>query len=609
MRFKIAFLLIVFGTSSFAQNDFRLGVNLDDDGAFVNIVQHTNRYSKATGYDSLGWPTSDFDLVLMDARPATEWSGTIDDPEVFRQDVSGRYACGFKGMADVNVSGTSVAIENKSYDAPSNTTTFDLVLGGFPNANHGLVFLSLTNTRRTSASANKTGITELKVHRPGYPLNSNKIFTDAYINLCKAASFSCYRYYNLQNIWNGEPTFPATTKWSNRKTPRDAAQVDQNSTNGKKDGWCWEYIKELANILNQDIWVNIHQSCDSAYVAELAKYLKSNLNSGIRIYVENSNEVWSPSQATHGPYNQAMAQARGISFDQSYARRSVELSNWFAGVFGAEETNNRIRVILAGQLGYHGRSDNHLNYIQQAFGSPNKFIYAISTSTYFGSTRASSTDPTDINTGMMEAIKTQIEDSTQATYRLRYVNKAKAWKLPGGCTSYEGGPHLPAGGGTANLNNQILAHRTKEMGDVLKYNYLEGWKHLGGGLAMHFTLSSAYNRYGCWGLTDDYKNPNRNYKMAAIRDLIDQTSGVTPYEAKGFSVYPNPAGDELFVLREQKPPLDETKIQVHNLLGEVLECKVTDQNGLLAVDVSGLSPGIYFLVVDSITHRFIKEQP
>ena len=36
---------------------------------------------------------------------------------------------------------------------------------------------------------------------------------------------------------------------------------------------------------------------------------------------------------------------------------------------------------------------------------------------------------------------------------------------------------------------------------------------------MHFILSSAYTRYGSFGLTDDITIPDRNAKYGALRDL------------------------------------------------------------------------------------------
>ncbi|MBL0175328.1 MAG: T9SS type A sorting domain-containing protein [Ignavibacteria bacterium] len=587
-----------------AQQPVQLGVNLDGAGAFVNIVNQTNRYSNAAGYDSLGWPTSDFDLVLMDGRPATEWTGAIDDPEQYRVDYSGRYACSFTGSGTVRASGTAVSIENTSYDAVSNTTVFDIVVGGYPNANHGLVFLNFTSTRRSPSAAVNTGVTDLKVHRPGYPLNTNKVFTDEYIALCRAAEFACYRFYNVQNIWDGEPAYPAVTRWQNRKTPRDAAQTSMSASNGKRDGWCWEHMIALANILKKDIWICVHMSCDSTYVAQLAALLRNTLDPAVNIYVENSNEVWSPTQATHGPYNQADAQARGITFDQNYARRTVELSGWFGAVFGAQEINNRIRVILAGQHAYNGRSDNHLAYIRGALGEPKDFIYATSTALYFGSTKASSTNPADINDGMFEDIAAQIGNAQSATYRLNHITKANTWGFKGGCTSYEGGPHLPAGGGTANLSAQILAHRTPAMGDVLKRNYREGWRDLGGGLAMYFTLVSGYNRYGCWGITDDYTKPDRNYKMRAIREMTAANTAVdertVPPDEYRITASPNPFSSSLRIDASASALL-----RITDILGR--EVWLGNVRGTARVDTRAWSPGVYLLRCEGRVLRVLKQ--
>ncbi len=607
--YLIAFLLTFFSN---ADAEFGLGVNLVDDGAFVNMMNHTNRFSNASGYDELGWPLSDFDLVLMDGRPVAEWNGEIDDPEHYRVDYSGIYKCSFKGLADVNAWGTSVELINKLYVPENNTTYFELNVGGYPNDNHGLVFLDFTNTQRTSDSELSTGITNLKVMRPGYELNTTQTFTNEFIALCKAADFACYRFYNVQNIWDGEPVFPDITPWEKRKTPLDATQSEMTQLNGKKDGWCWEYIIELANILDKDIWICLHISCDSNYVANLANMLKNNLKSNIKIYVENSNEVWSEQQATHGPYNHAQAEFYNLSFMENYARRTVELSNWFAKVFGKNEINKRIRVILAGQQVWPGRNESHLQYIQSHFDEPNKFIYAISTALYFQSTNAESTDPVEINQGMTAEINDQTNNPENSFYRKNHTNLANQWGLIGGCTSYEGGAHLPAGGGTDNLAAQILAHRTIEMKGVMKLNYLEGWKNIGGGLALVFTLASSYTRYGCWGLTDDVKYPDRNYKMQAARDIIGSYTAIEETEINNELnlIYPNPASDFIEISLKRCPTSSRCRtsedICIFNSYGEkVLSEKAVPANSKQRISISNLPAGVYYMKIGNLVEKFI----
>lgn len=574
-----------------------LGVNVVNDGAFVNIVNQTNRYNNATGFDSNGWPTSNFSLVVLDGRPVAEWSGSIDDPEEYRVDYSGVYKGSFEGMADLSVSGTAVSLNNINYNSSTNITSFELNLGGYGDNNHGFVVLTFNNTKRTANSSANSGISKLKINRPGYDLENNQIFTNEYISLCKAADFNCYRFYNVQNIWEGEPKYPAKSIWQNRKLPEDASQIDMSKLNGKKDGWCWEYIVALANILNRDIWINIHISCDSNYVAELGKFLNDKLNKSINIYVENSNEVWSPTQLTHGPYNKAEADFYKINFNQNYARRCVELSNWFANIFGKNEINKRIRIILAGQQAYNGRSDLHLNYIKNTFGEPKEFIYATSTALYFNTSKPKSNDINEINEGMLSEINNQIEIDTLPTYRQNHIKKAKDWGLVGGCTSYEGGPHVPASGGLDNLANLINSHRTEKMGEVLKYNYKEAWNDLGGGLAMQFTLASAYNRYGCWGLTDDYTNPERNYKMKAMRELLSKSSEVN-IKNNLLNIYPNPANDVIyfnFVINSD--------VIIYDLLGNIVLKEFVSSS---YYNISILKNGIYLLKVQDKIFKIVK---
>ncbi|MBM2816951.1 MAG: hypothetical protein HW421_3713 [Ignavibacteria bacterium] len=607
---KIIFFLIIstivlpasFVVSN-SQQPRQLGVNITENGAFVNIINHTNRYQKATGFDSLGWSLSDFELVLLDGRPATEWTNEIDDPEVYRIDYSGTYKSSFKGIADISLWGTA-QITNKKYDTVSNLTTFDLVVPSPPLKDYGFIYLIFKNTKRSPESQLSSGITELKVMRPGYPLNTNKIFTDEYINLLKSADFACYRFYGVQNIWDGEPAYPNPTKWQNRKTPLDACQNPMTATTGKRDAWCWEYIIQLSNILKKDIWINIHISCDSDYVANLAQKLKTELDPSINIYVENSNEVWSPTQTTHGPYNKSQADFYKITFDENYARRTVELSNWFAEVFGKQEINKRIRVVLGAQASYGGRSDNHFNYINKTFGAPKNFIHSLAPALYFGSTNPNG-DTTAINQGMLDDIDGQINNPSVSSYRKNHLNRAAKWELPGGCTSYEGGPGIPGGGNKTNLANQILANRTYKMKEILKKSYIEGWFSIEGGLALYFTLTSGYNRYGCWGITDDYTKPDRNFKMQAIREIINSTNDVDSQlsgisnESEPFAT-PNPSQSNA-TINFRNPSDGEVSIEIYNEYGQLfiqIPNKIYSAGmNSVNIDLADLPSGIYFYVI------------
>src|SRR3954464_2490553 len=148
--------LTAFATWTCAAGQLGVNINLaEQGGTFVDMVKENYRWSTPVGadltpaqVDSNGWPKVDAQF-LMDFRPAAEWAGQIDDPEVYRLDLSGTYKCAFTGKA--TVAGTSGGtVQNALYDSAGNTSTFDFTVTGTSGANYGFLQLKFTNTRRTA---------------------------------------------------------------------------------------------------------------------------------------------------------------------------------------------------------------------------------------------------------------------------------------------------------------------------------------------------------------------------------------------------------------------------------------------------------------------------
>ena len=587
---------------SFAQ----IGVNIglpERGGTYIDLVKENYRWNdlntgnslNSSQVDAQGWPTVDAQYIV-DFRPVAEWSGSIDDPEIYRLDVSGTWTCSFQGEGIVNGS-TGGTVQNLVYNAGSNTTTFDFVVALGSN---GFFLLAFSNTRRTPSDSLYSGFTNFKMLRPGY-LDDSQLFHSPFLSIFDSINFSTVRYMVFTGTNGSDPNFPAQTEWTTRKLPTDASQ-GRISTIGKNGGACWEHVIELANRTQTDAWINVPVSASNDYINQLATMLKNNLDASIKIYVESSNEVWNTAPGfEQTQYSIAQANFLGISEQENHARRTVELAQIFETVFGTGSLNNRIRVVLCShQPMLKWWVEPMLEYINATFGPPSTFIYAMGCQTYFSAGSDMGEEVDDILNECHNNITNQINDpGINEAGRVQWIEKANSWNLPGGFVSYEGGP-AHGGGSTVNIANRILAERSEGMCDEMRYNLDDAFIQLGGTLAMQFTLTSSYNRYGCWGLTDDVNDPNRNYKFACIRDLLpDDTTSLE--EIQHFrpivSVYPNPSSGKLIFSYELLQSTDVT-LKIYDLLGNEIyssnEGRQVSGTHTLIWHAKNAAPGMYF---------------
>lgn len=612
MKPTLLLLLSLFASITFAQ----IGVNIslpERGGTFIDLAKENYRWNDLnTGsavdsntVDDQGWPTVDAQYVV-DFRPVAEWANSIDDPAVYRLDVSGTWSCSFKGVATVTAL-TGGSVQNMAHIVSSNTTTFDFVVA--PGSN-GFFLLNFTNTRRTPADSLNSGFTEFQMLRPGYA-NDQQLFHTPLLSLFDSVNFTATRYMVFTGTNGRDPDFPALTEWSDRKLPTDASQVRISSI-GKNGGACWEYVIDFANRTQTDAWINVPISASADYVTQLATMLKNDLDTTLNIYVESSNEVWNTAPGfEQSQYNQAQAVNLGIGEQENHARRTIELAQAFEAVFGVGSLNDRIRVVLCShQPMLKWWVEPMLQYVNTTFGTPSNYLYAIGAQTYFSGGHDVGEDTTKILMDCHASITAQINDmGVNEAGRMQWIAKANAWNLPGGFVSYEGGPDH-GGGSTDNISNRILAERSHGMCAEMRYNLDDAFIQLGGTLAMQFTLTSSYNRYGCWGLTDDVNIPHRNYKFACIQALLpaDTTSStaISPMVEKtatSISVYPNPSSGAVFISYELIRPANVSLTIVDNL-GRVvyqspLEAQRKGSHGW-TWEAHGQAAGVYYyqLLVD-----------
>jgi hypothetical protein len=545
----------------------RMGVDIGLRNSFVDIVREQYRWQKPDGQggwtpvgsgdtDAAGWPATDCRFVA-DYRPVAEWAGAIDDPEGHREDMSGTYHCSFVGQAEVAHVQGPFEVSPTAYDPDTNTTTFDITVAP-PGPHHGLFVFDFRDTKRTPVSPAGSGITNFRMVRPGYPADTTQTFTDDFVNCLTSADFAYVRFMDWQ-MTNGNTAWdadgPVVQSWSGRKQVTDASYQPIPALN-KKDGVPYEVMCALCNEVRMDLWLCVPVAADDGYLAQLARCIHDNLDRDLNVYLEYSNEVWNWGFNQYS-WNKAMAkqevaaETADYRYDGSddehvwhsrrFAKRTKDIVDAFLAVFGADEAKRRVRGILSGKPpndweGWPMHLDDMLAYLKERHGDPAEYIYGIGYPLYFGGKAASGGEGTE------DWTVDQILDDMRATsdaavpQRQAIIDLADSYQLPGGCVAYESGPDS-GGGSTTNLANRILANRSLRMADEYEHNLLDTFFELGGGMATQFTLYGPYQRYGCWGLTDDLSDPDRNHKFQACRDLI----GARPAET---GAGPEPAPEE-----------------------------------------------------------------
>lgn len=504
-----------------------LGVNLEgiSDWArlqpFVDLMKSARPWGtvdapwdEAAQVDARGWPTADAAVVvsIRNAEPG-------DEGKSYRYITPGVYKLKFLGRGTVSpIASDNVSVRNAKYYASTNTTTADIVIGEGANQ------LMLAFRRTTG------GVRNVSLRRPGYTASAT--FTNEFKQAL--APFKVVRFMDFLHT-NDNPV----RRWSQRTVPASGSQA---STKGA----AYEYAIALANQLNKDIWINIPVNADNAYVLSLAKLLKAKLKPGRIVYVEYSNEVWNFvfSQATdnmNAAIDEAVAGdttltngqactktmfAAGTGECNSYwagyrrvGKRTVRIAQLFKQVWGPSAINNQIRVVYPTQFANPDIAEQVLKNIATHRVAPSSLIYGIATAPYFylSEQLAASTGATttQILNSLDKSLATENEPYFAAGMNVNGAFTRKAYN--GGdytgashkaladyyglkSLAYEGGPDLRQQ--PVNIPAKIAANRSAKMGTLVKRE-ISQWFGCGNDLFMHFSLTSQWDQYGYWGLTND----------------------------------------------------------------------------------------------------------
>eukprot|EP00039_Didymoeca_costata_P021074 m.343321 g.343321 ORF g.343321 m.343321 type:complete len:722 (-) comp22693_c0_seq1:162-2327(-) len=277
----------------------------------------------------------------------------------------------------------------------------------------------------------------------------------------------------------------------------------------------WELVINLANVLQRDVWINIPPNATDAYIHSLAMLLKSEITPTSIIYIEYANEVWNwMFPVADWNINEAKIAVKNgdpahFNYDNCsnpgyWAWRRVAwklkgVLDVFADVYGEDARNKQFRGVYASQIGAGegstgfsgGPASTALNYINDVYGNPGNYFYALAGAPYYGLG-----DPThwaNLTEAMVLNISSSVINSMIPTATNNYTQtpvvafSALASWFSLKFVGYEGGPdysgNLVDPGANrsiaqGNINAKMFARESPQQ-TVLVKTYLEGLAQAG----------------------------------------------------------------------------------------------------------------------------------
>jgi hypothetical protein len=335
----------------------------------------------------------------------------------------------------------------------------------------------------------------LHIISPDVDYNISDTFRPVFLQ--KLAPFNGYLRMMDWMQTNDNPS----VEWSDRTTPQTFSNV--NST-----GVDLETIVKLANTLHKDLWINIPYHASDDYITRTARLIRDQLDPSLKVYVENSNEVWNNGFQQSRDNAAAAASDTSLTRQDDFGRQAeesskliVRISQIFRQEFGDNDYNSRVRTVFGAFIATTYWAQSALNYIELTYGPPSQFVSEIAIAPYVGvpgDMAAIDNDNLTLDglfTWMNGFINGQLKPWIQQ-------HKALADFYGVGLQSYEGGQSLQAVNGRNEAVKQA-AQDDPRMADVYR-NLIQTWHDAsGGGTFGNFALATNYTPFGYWGLLQD----------------------------------------------------------------------------------------------------------
>lgn len=227
--------------------------------------------------------------------------------------------------------------------------------------------------------------------------------------------------------------------WSDRREVDDARQ--STALDPFQNGLAPEYLIELSNELDADLWINMPHMADDDYVRNMATLVRDTLEPGRKVYVEWSNEVWNFApgfEATFWVRDQTLLpENAGLSHYQIAGREAKRDLDIWSQVFAGQD-GRLVRV-----AGGFAAVPSITNQIVQSMGGS---FDAIAIAPYIGPNADLRAGYTAATTADQVLNDTQASIAFMADRTREHRAMAESYGAQFGrhieLVTYEGGPHL-----------------------------------------------------------------------------------------------------------------------------------------------------------------------
>lgn len=539
IRFFLLFILIICSTvQSDAQIERPIGINLagvedwSEEYVFVDVMNQAREWIAHDIESGAPWSSGVEIPLRPDGYPVEiPYDNGIDPAQGIRtllffgdlQNIypGGNYTLMIDGTGTVQLWGAA----SGTFNCPVDTTIFvDNSFGG--------IGLEITESQVSDPIHN------IRMVMPGFENTFETApFHPNLINFL--ADFQVIRFMDWMKT-NGS----GLSLWSERNTVG-------NYTQTLNSGVAYEYIISLCNSLQKDAWINIPHQADNNFITECAQLFRDSLDTGLKIYIEYSNEVWNGifPQNSYAADQGLLLGYTGEAWERTWkytAKRSADVFQ----IFEDEFTNDgRLINVIPGFAGNSWVT----NYIIERF---NEVLYnptqvgadAVAIAPYFGGGLANDIGDMGLeNSITVPQILDSLENRLPGSYTMmtEHVTVANDHNLD--LIAYEGGQHLvaywPYNQNDAYVDKLLDANRDPRM-QGMYCDYFDAWYDtFDGGLFANFSSHGGYSMHGAWGVKETYEDVSAP-KYLALQNCVFNSNAL-PVELLSFDGWKTAAGNFL----------------------------------------------------------------